>query len=101
VLRERFQKNHKNYSIEKPITMINSIYATVFLASVLIIFQISAKSFPQYLPLLSFLASLLSSGYTILSLGSVYMTITRSELILSIASAIIGSLVKPPLLLMH
>ncbi|MCS7109473.1 MAG: DUF4010 domain-containing protein [Candidatus Micrarchaeota archaeon] len=90
VIKER-AKQKKRYRIEKPITVINSVYATVFLTIAIALFQLSAKYFPQYLPIVSFLASTISSGYTMLSLGSVYLTITEKELLLSIATAIIGS----------
>ncbi|MEM3369703.1 MAG: DUF4010 domain-containing protein [Candidatus Micrarchaeia archaeon] len=90
VLKERTSKK-KKYTIEKPITVINSAYATLFLIAALILFQLSAKNFPQFLPIVSFIASTISSGYTMLSLGSVYTAISQKELLLSIATAIIGS----------
>jgi len=89
--RKNNKTESKSYSLEKPVTMINSAYATIFLAVVLVIFQLSATKFPEYMPIISFVASTISSGYTMLSLGSIYMTLSYNELILSIGTAIIGS----------
>jgi uncharacterized membrane protein (DUF4010 family) len=90
---ERRNKSRRksSYSLEKPVTMINTAYATLFLATVLIIFQLTATRFPEYMPIISFIASTISSGYTMLSLGSIYMTISYNELMLSIVTAILGS----------
>lgn len=90
-IEKKLTKSNHLYKLEKPVTVINSAYATGFLILALIAFQISAKNFQQFLPIVSFVASMVSSGYTILSLSSVYMTISANELILSIATAIIGS----------
>ncbi len=85
------RSNKNGYRLNEPVTMINSIYAAGVLFIALILFQIGAKYFPAYLPVLSFVASTISSGYTMLSLGSVYMTISYSEIVLSVIFAILGS----------
>ena len=88
---ERRRSGKDGYKLEKPVTMINSVYAAAILFIALTLFQLGAKYFPTYLPVLSFVASTVSSGYTMLSLGSVYMAISYNELILSVIFAILGS----------
>jgi len=77
--------------VEHTFTVINGLKLAAILLVILAAFQLMANHFPNYVPLLSLVSGAVSSGYTVLSLGTIYATIGVKETILSIALTIIGS----------
>ena len=77
--------------VEHNFTMINGMKLAVVLLVILATFQLMAKNFPDYVPILALVSGAVSSGYTVLSLGTIYSMIGVKETILSIALTIIGS----------
>jgi hypothetical protein len=77
--------------VKHTFTVINGLKLAAVLLVILAAFQLMAKHFPDYVPLLSLVSGAVSSGYTMLSLGTVYATIGVKETIMSVALTIVGS----------
>ncbi|VVB73919.1 Uncharacterised protein [uncultured archaeon] len=77
--------------VEHNFTVINGLKLAGMLLVILAAFQLMANNFPDYVPLLALVSGAVSSGYTMLSLGTVYATIGVKETIMSVALTVIGS----------
>jgi len=77
--------------VEQTFTVISGVKLAAMLLVILVAFQLVAKSLPEYVPLLSLISGAVSSGYTMLSLGTVYISIGVHGTIQAVALTIVGS----------